>query len=109
MNTRGGFTNGASMESSAYDGRSLSEFGDVVIVSVDHRLNILGTLDLSAYGSQYTLSRYTGTTDLVVALQSIAIRRCCRASVCCSETRGSGARRDPARGARWVRVLGRCP
>jgi para-nitrobenzyl esterase len=43
----GGFTNGSSIESYAYDGRSLSEFGDVVVVSVNHRLNILGTLDLS--------------------------------------------------------------
>ncbi len=65
----GGFTNGASMESYAYDGRTLSEFGDVVVVSVNHRLNILGTLDLSAYGSQYAMSRHTGTEDLVVALQ----------------------------------------
>ena len=65
----GGFTNGASMESYAYDGRSLSEFGDVVVVSVNHRLNILGTLDLSAYGSQYANSRYTGTADLVSALE----------------------------------------
>ena len=65
----GGFTNGSSMESYAYDGRTLSEFGDVVVVSVNHRLNILGTLDLSAYGSQYAGSRYTGTADLVSALQ----------------------------------------
>jgi para-nitrobenzyl esterase len=65
----GGFTNGSSIESYAYDGRSLSEFGDVVVVSVNHRLNILGTLDLSAYGPQYAQSRYTGTADLVVALQ----------------------------------------
>jgi len=65
----GGFTNGSSMESYAYDGRSLSEFGDVVVVSVNHRLNILGTLDLSAYGPQYAKSRYTGTVDLVMALQ----------------------------------------
>jgi para-nitrobenzyl esterase len=65
----GGFTNGSSMESYAYDGRTLSEFGDVVVVSVNHRLNILGTLDLSAYGPQYANSRYTGTADLVTALQ----------------------------------------
>src|SRR5262245_5812072 len=65
----GGFTNGASMESYAYDGRTLSEFGDVVVVSMNHRLNILGTLDLSAYGPQFANSRYTGTADLVVALQ----------------------------------------
>ena len=65
----GGFTNGSSMESYAYDGRTLSEFGDVVVVSMNHRLNILGTLDLSAYGPQYANSRYTGTADLVMALQ----------------------------------------
>jgi para-nitrobenzyl esterase len=65
----GGFTNGSSMESYAYDGRSLSEFGDVVVVSVNHRLNILGTLDLSAYGPQYANSRQTGMADLVAALE----------------------------------------
>ncbi len=65
----GGFTNGSSMESYAYDGRTLSEFGDVVVVSMNHRLNILGTLDLSAYGPAYANSRQTGMADLVVALQ----------------------------------------
>lgn len=65
----GGFTNGSSMESYAYDGRSLSEFGDVVVVSMNHRLNILGTLDLSAHGAQYANSRYTGTADLVASLE----------------------------------------
>src|SRR5215471_7041456 len=65
----GGFTNGSSMESYAYDGRTLSEFGDVVVVSVNHRLNILGTLDLSAYGSQYANSRQTGMNDLVASLE----------------------------------------
>ena len=65
----GGFTNGSSMEAYAYDGKNLSEFGDVVVVSVNHRLNILGTLDLSAYGTEYANSRYTGTADLVSALQ----------------------------------------
>lgn len=65
----GGFTNGSSMESYAYNGKTLSEFGDVVAVSVNHRLNIIGTLDLSAYGAQYANSRYTGMADLVAALQ----------------------------------------
>ena len=49
--------------------RSLSGFGDVVVVSMNHRLNILGTLDLSAYGPQYASSRHTGTADLLTALQ----------------------------------------
>jgi para-nitrobenzyl esterase len=67
----GGFTNGSSMESYAYDGKTLSEFGDVVAVSVNHRLNIIGTLDLSAYGPEYANSRNTGMADLVAALQWI--------------------------------------
>jgi para-nitrobenzyl esterase len=67
----GGFTNGSSMEGYAYDGRNLSEYGDVVVVSLNHRLNIIGTLDLSAYGPQYAQSRYTGTIDLVAALEWI--------------------------------------
>jgi len=65
----GGFTNGSSMESYAYDGKNLSEFGDVVVVSLNHRLNIIGTMDISAYGAQYENSRYTGMADLVAALQ----------------------------------------
>ena len=65
----GGFTNGSAMESYAYDGKSLSEFGDVVVVSVNHRLNIIGTLDLSAYGAAYADSRNTGMADLVASLQ----------------------------------------
>jgi para-nitrobenzyl esterase len=65
----GGFTNGSSMEAYAYDGKSLSEFGDVVVVSINHRLNVIGTLDLSAYGPDYANSRQTGMADLVAALE----------------------------------------
>jgi para-nitrobenzyl esterase len=65
----GGFTNGSSMESYAYDGKTLCEFGDVVAVSVNHRLNVIGTLDLSAYGPEYASSRNTGMADLVAALE----------------------------------------
>ncbi len=67
----GAFTNGSSMESYAYDGKNLSEFGGVVSVSLNHRVNILGTLDLSAYGPEYANSRQTGMADLVAALQWI--------------------------------------
>ncbi len=67
----GGFTNGSSMESYAYDGKTLSEFGDVVVVSVNHRLNIIGTLDVSAHGPEFANSRNTGMADLVASLQWI--------------------------------------
>ena len=65
----GGFTNGSSIESYAYDGKALCEFGDIVAVSVNHRLNVIGTLDLSAYGPANASSRNTGMADLVAALQ----------------------------------------
>ena len=37
----GGYTNGSSIEGVAYDGKNLSEYGDVVVVTVNHRLNVL--------------------------------------------------------------------
>jgi para-nitrobenzyl esterase len=42
-----------------------------VVVSLNHRLNVIGTLDLSAYGAEYANSRNTGMADLVAALQWI--------------------------------------
>ncbi len=65
----GGFSGGSSIESYAYDGENLARTGDVVVVSVNHRLNVMGHLDLSAYGSQYANSANVGVMDLVAALQ----------------------------------------
>lgn len=65
----GGFSNGSSIESYAYDGENLSRTGDVVVISVNHRLNAMGHLDLSAYGDQYANSANSGVMDLVAALQ----------------------------------------
>ena len=65
------FDTGSSIELYAYDGEELSNFGDVVVVSVSHRLNILGYLDLSAYGEEYRYSGNSGTADLVAALEWI--------------------------------------
>ena len=65
----GGFVNGSSMEAHAYTGKNLSEYGEVVVVSMNHRLNVIGCLDLSAYGPDYANSRYTGAADMVAALQ----------------------------------------
>lgn len=65
----GGFTAGSSVELPSYDGENLTKKGDVVVVSVNHRLNILGFLDLSAYGPRYKNSPNAGLMDLVMALQ----------------------------------------
>ncbi|MDH3371811.1 MAG: carboxylesterase family protein [Gammaproteobacteria bacterium] len=65
----GGFTNGSSIEMVAYDGANLSNKGDVVVVTLNHRLNVLGFLDLSAYGDKYKYSGNVGMADIVVALE----------------------------------------
>lgn len=67
----GGFTNGSSIEALAYEGRNLSEFGDVVVVTLNHRLNVLGSLNLAAYGPQYEKSGNTGMADIEAALEWI--------------------------------------
>ena len=67
----GGFTAGSSIELPSYDGENLTKKGDVVVVSLNHRLNILGFLDLSAYGDKYKSSANAGLLDLVAALQWI--------------------------------------
>jgi len=67
----GMYSNGSSIEGYAYEGKNLSEFGDVVVVTVNHRLNVLGALDLSAYGEEYANSRNIVIADLVAALQWI--------------------------------------
>lgn len=65
----GGWTNGSSIEGVAYDGANLADKGDVVVVSLNHRLNVLGYLDLSAFGDEYQYSGNVGVADMVAALQ----------------------------------------
>ncbi|MGO8108035.1 carboxylesterase/lipase family protein [Rhizobium leguminosarum] len=65
----GGFTNGSGIELTSYDGHNLSKDGDVVVVTLNHRLNVLGFLDLSAYGEKYKRTGNASVTDLVAALK----------------------------------------
>ena len=66
----GGYETGSSQELPAYDGEALARRGDVVFVSVNHRLGPFGFLDLSALGGErYGLSANAGMLDLVAALQ----------------------------------------
>ena len=65
----GGFFSGSSQEHPSYDGENLSKLGDVVVVSINHRLNAFGYLDLSDYGSQYASSANVGMLDIVAALE----------------------------------------
>jgi para-nitrobenzyl esterase len=52
------------------DGANLARRGDVVVVAVNHRLNILGHLDISQVGGErYAHSGNAGVLDLVLALE----------------------------------------
>ena len=64
----GGFHVGSSNDPMTY-GEALAKKGDVVVVSVNHRLNILGFLDLSAAGKDYAKSANVGMLDIVKALE----------------------------------------
>lgn len=65
----GGFAAGSSIEMVAYDGDRLATWGDVVVVSINHRLNMLGYLDLSDFGEEYYNSANAGQADIVAALE----------------------------------------
>ncbi len=66
----GGFSTGTA-NSEEFNGGDLSKSGDVVVVSVNHRLGVSGFLDLSAYGDKYQYSANAGLTDIVKSLEWI--------------------------------------
>jgi para-nitrobenzyl esterase len=54
----------------AYNGENLSRRGEVVVASLNHRLNSLGYMDFAAYGEKYASSMNArGVLDLVAALE----------------------------------------
>ena len=63
----GGFSIGSGNDEE-YDGHNLAKDEDVVVITVNHRLNIYGFLDLSDYGDKYKYSANVGIYDLVDAL-----------------------------------------
>ena len=65
----GAFSSGSSSGDASTDGTSLATEGDVVVVSLNHRLNVMGFLDLSAYGEKYQYSGNVGLMDIVMALE----------------------------------------
>jgi para-nitrobenzyl esterase len=67
----GGYSSGSSNAHSFFDGRSMAEKGDIVVVTVNHRLNVLGYLDLTGLGGKYSESVNLGMQDLVASLQWI--------------------------------------
>ncbi len=66
----GGYSFGSSYELPSHEGAQMARHHNVVQVSVNHRLNILGFFDLSEIGgSAYEGSANVGMTDLVAALR----------------------------------------
>jgi para-nitrobenzyl esterase len=66
----GGFSGGSGHDLLAYDGESLARSGDVVVVTLNHRLGIFGFLNLSEWGGErYAQSANAGMLDLVAALE----------------------------------------
>jgi para-nitrobenzyl esterase len=54
---------------SIYDGTALSRLGDVVVVTVTHRLSSFGFLDLADLGPEFRSAGVAGIMDLVLALE----------------------------------------
>ena len=66
----GGFTNGNGIEQDGYNGENLSRKGNIVFVSVNHRLGPMGFTNLaSAGGEKFAASGNVGMLDLVAALE----------------------------------------
>lgn len=66
----GGFSSGSAIEQDGYGGECLSRYGDVVVCSVNHRLNAFGFTDLSKVGDEkYKHSGNVGILDLIAALE----------------------------------------
>jgi len=65
----GGFTAGSGIEQDGYNGNNIAREGDIVFVSVNHRLGPMGFSDLSAFGEKYKYSGNVGVMDLIAALK----------------------------------------
>lgn len=66
----GGWVGGSGNDLASYEGENLSRKGDVVVVTSNHRLNILGYLNLAeAGGEKYRDSGNVGLLDMLAILQ----------------------------------------
>jgi para-nitrobenzyl esterase len=64
----GGFATGSG-SSPDNDGTNLAIRGDVVVVTINHRLNVLGFANLSAFSDDFAASGDAGMLDIVQALK----------------------------------------
>lgn len=65
----GGFSSGSGSDSFC-DGKNLAQKGDVVVATINHRLNVFGFLQLSEkWGPDYVSSGQAGMLDIVMSLE----------------------------------------
>ncbi|OOG70590.1 carboxylesterase/lipase family protein [Algoriphagus sp. A40] len=65
----GGFTNGNAIEQDGYHGENFAKKGDIVFVSINHRLGPIGFTDLSGVGGEkYAASGNASQLDIIASL-----------------------------------------
>src|SRR5262245_18770933 len=64
----GGYASGSGSYA-IYEGRELARKHDVVSISINHRLNVLGFLYLAQYGGKWASASNVGMLDIVAALE----------------------------------------
>jgi para-nitrobenzyl esterase len=64
----GGFASGSG-SNVGWDGTNLCLRGDVVVITVNHRLNVMGFADLSAFSPDFAASGNAGMLDIIQALK----------------------------------------
>ena len=67
----GGFFGGNAFEEISFDGFNLAHHGDIIFVSINHRLNVLAHMNLEEYGEEFKNSGNAGIADLGIAMKWI--------------------------------------
>ena len=67
----GGYTNGNGIEQDGYNGENLAREGNIVFISINHRLGPIGYTDFSAVDEKFKDSGNAGMLDIHAALQWI--------------------------------------
>lgn len=69
VHVHGGGFYGGSGNSPGYDGEELARFGDCVVITINHRLGVMGYLNLADWGEPFRHSGAAGMMDVVAALR----------------------------------------
>jgi len=64
----GGFAYGAASDA-IYDGANIARRGDIVVVSLNHRLNLFGFMDLTEFDASFADHTNVGIRDIILALE----------------------------------------